>query len=181
MNQLFNVGLPDLYKPMDKDKMLRQTYYSESGVANKVVTNQKAEEIIPSITQKDVNDWFDKQTSQQLKRTGGFHSYVADRKLQQAHFDFADFKRGSENIGYKYACIAIVIFTKVVTGCPTKRRTAEDCKEALEFVIDKLGRFEELYTDFEEGFQSNQIARLLNQHKIKHITDEFGIGMNYVD
>jgi hypothetical protein len=159
----------------------RDIYYSESGFDNKVVTYQKAQEIIPSITQKDVNYWFDKQTSQQLKRTRRFHSYVEDRKLQQVHLDFADFRRGSENIEYKYACIAIVIFTKVVTGCPTNRKTAEDFKEALEFVIDKLGCFEELYTDFEEGFQSTQVARLLNQHKIKHITDEFGIGMHYVD
>ena len=45
----------------------------------------------------------------------------------------------------------------------------DDCKEALEFVIDKFGHFEELYTDSEGGLLSEPVVRLLNSHKINHI------------
>ena len=51
-----------------------------------------------------------------------------------------------------------------------KGKTAEDCEQALEFVIDKLGHFEELYTDSEGGLLSTRVVRLFNKHHIRHIS-----------
>jgi len=150
-----------------KSSILRQIYYSDDGFDSKLVTFKKAKEIIPNITQKEVNDWFDKQSSYQLKAKRGFNSYVADHKLQQIHADLADFRQGGGE--YKYALIAIDIFSKFVVGVPMKGKTASDCRDALEIVIQKFGRFEELYTDSEPGFQSTVVVRLFNQHGIKHI------------
>ena len=154
---------------MERDRILRQIYYSEDGFDSKYITWKKAKQLIPNITQTEVNEWFAKQEGQQLKANRGWNSYVADHKLQQVHADIADFRQGSDDIEWKYALIAIDIFTKVVVGTPMKGKTAADCKEALEHVINKFGHFEELYTDFEGGFQSTQVVILLNQHKIKHI------------
>jgi hypothetical protein len=42
-------------------KILRQIYYSQDGFDSKHVTYKKAREIMPSITQQQVNDWFTKQ------------------------------------------------------------------------------------------------------------------------
>jgi hypothetical protein len=152
------------------DKILRQIYYSEDGFDSKVVTLKKAKAIEPSISKQDVDAWFEKQESQQLKRKSFYNSYVADHKLQQIHADIADFRQGSDDIEFKYAFIAIDIFSRFVVGCPMKGKTADDCKQALEFVIDKFGHFEELYTDSEGGLLSKPVIALFNKHKIKHIS-----------
>ena len=154
---------------MESDKILRQIYYSESGFDSKAVTLKKAKAIEPSISKQDVDKWFEKQESQQLKRKTFYNSYVADHKLQQIHADLADFRQGSDDIEYKYAFLAIDIFSRFIVGCPMKGKTADDCKKALEFVIDKFKHFEELYTDSEGGLLSQEATRLLNQHNIKHI------------
>ena len=154
---------------MDKDKILRQIFYSEDGFDSKAITLKTARVINPSITKQDVDAWFEKQESQQLKRKSFYNSYVADHKLQQIHADIADFRQGSDDIEFKYAFIAIDIFSRFVVGCPMKGKTANDWTQALEFVIDKFGHFEELYTDSEGGLLSTQVVKLLNEHKIKHI------------
>ena len=104
-----------------------------------------------------------KQESQQLKRKYFYNSYVADHKLQQIHADIADFRQGSDDIEYKYAFIAIDIFSRFIVGCPKKGKTGPDCKQALEFVIEKFGDFEELYTDSEGGLLSTEVVRVLNE------------------
>ena len=53
---------------METNKVLRQIYYSDDGFDSKTITYKKAKQIIPTITQKEVNDWFEKQESHQLKR-----------------------------------------------------------------------------------------------------------------
>ena len=126
---------------------MRHIYYSEDGFDSEAVTVKKARLIQPDITKQDVDAWFEKQESQQLKRTPFYNSYVADHRLQQIHADIADFRQGSDDIEFKYAFIAIDIFSRFVVGCPMKGKTGPDCKQALEFVIDKFGHFEELYTD----------------------------------
>ena len=60
----------------DAEKILRQIYYSQDGFDSKHVTYKKAREIMPSITQQQVNDWFTKQESQQLKTKRIQNSYV---------------------------------------------------------------------------------------------------------
>ncbi len=156
-------------KAVDTDKILRQIYYSQDGFDSKHVTYKKAKEIVPSITQQQVNEWFNKQESQQLKAKPFQNSYVADHKLQQVHADIADFRQGSDDIEYKYALIAIDIFSKFVVGVAMKGKTAMDCKNAFEQVIHKFGHFEELYTDSEGGFQSKEVVILFNENKINHI------------
>ena len=154
---------------MEKEKILRKIYYSEDGFDSKAITLKKAKSMIPSITKQDVDAWFEKQSSQQLKRKAFYNSYVADHKLQQIHADIADFRQGSDDIEFKYAFISIDIFSRFIVGCPMKGKTADDCKTALEFVIDKFGKFEELYTDSEGGLLSTTVVRLLNEHNINHI------------
>ena len=151
------------------DKILRQIYYSESGFDSKAVTLKKAKAIQPDITKQDVDIWLEKQESQQLKRKSFYDSYVADHNLQQIHAVLADFRQGSDDIEYKYAFIAIDIFSRFIVGCPMKGKTGPDCKQALEFVIDKFGHFEELYTDSEGGLLSVDVTRLLNEKQIRHI------------
>ena len=110
-----------------------------------------------------------KQESQQFKWKSLHNSYVADHKLQQIHADITDVRQGSDDIESKYAFIAIEIFSRFVVGCPMKGKTGPDCMQALKFVIDKFGHFEELYTDSEGGLLSTEVVRLLNENKIKHI------------
>ena len=150
--------------------MLRQIYYSEDGFDSKAITLKEAKAIIPGITKQVVDAWFEKQESQLLKRKSFYNSYDADHKLQQLHADIADFRQGSDDIEFKYAFIAIDIFSRFIVGCPMKGKTADDCKQSLEFVIDKFDNFEELYTDSEGGLLSAPVIRLLNKHNTKHIS-----------
>jgi len=53
---------------MEKEKILKQIYYSEDGFNSKAVTLKKARVIHPGITKQDVEAWFKKQESQQFKR-----------------------------------------------------------------------------------------------------------------
>lgn len=116
-----------------------------------------------------MDTWFEKQSSQQLKRTTFYHSCDADHKLQHIHAGIAYFRQGYDTIAFKYAFIAFDIVSRVIVGCPMKGKPADDCKQALECVIDKFGNFEELYSDSEGGLLSTQVVRLLNKHSIKHI------------
>lgn len=153
-----------------KDKILRQIYYDAEGFDNKLVTLKKARKIIPDITQKDVDDWFTKQRSQQLKRTRGWNSYVADHKLQQIQADLGDMRQGSDDIEFKYVFVAIDVFTKYIVGIAIKGKTTAELKRAMEYTIAKFGKFEELFTDTEGGLQSRDVIKLLNEHDIKHIS-----------
>lgn len=78
-----------------------------------------------------------------------YNSYDADHKLPQLHVDIADVRQGHDDIEFKVAFITIVVFDRFIVGCPMKGKTAEDCKHALELVVDKFGHCGALYTDSE--------------------------------
>ena len=148
---------------MDKYEILRHFFYSENGFDSNAVTLNKAKAVHPGITKQDVDTWLENQKSQQLKRKSFYNDYVADHKLQQIHADLADSRQGSDDIESKYVFIAIDLFSRFIVGCPMKGKTGPDCKQALEFVIEEFGHFEELYTDSEGGLLSTEVVRLLNE------------------
>ena len=68
-----------------------------------------------------MKDSLNRQKSRQTNTYRGFNSYVAKEPLQEVQVDIADFTRSAEvNDGYRYAIVAVGIFTKICHAVPIK-------------------------------------------------------------
>ena len=107
----------------DKDKIIRQVYYDkDDGFGGVSDTYKQANKILNSITVNDVKEFLVKQKGRQTKAYKGFNSYVANDILEHIQIDLADFTKSAEvNNGYRYAFVAIDIFSKNHT-CYTYKR-----------------------------------------------------------
>jgi hypothetical protein len=154
----------------DTDKLLRQIYYSETGFQGITDTYKEAKKLIPSITTKQVKTYLDKQQLRQLKPYRSFNSFVADHPLEEVAGDIADFtKSAEENNGFRYALVAVDVFTKYCHVQPMKGKTADDCVQAMKEIINRIGVFKTWISDREGGFESPSFIKLLNSQNIKHI------------
>jgi hypothetical protein len=95
----------------DKDKIIRQVYYHESGFGSIAETYKDAKKRLNTITLNDVKDFLERQKTRQIKGSRGFNSYVADHALQEIQIDIAVFTDSAEeNKGFAYCFVAIDIF-----------------------------------------------------------------------
>ena len=155
----------------DKDKIIRQIYYDvDDGFGSINETYRKAHHILNTITLNDVKEFLNKQKSRQTKAYRGFNSYVAKEPLQELQIDIADFTRSAEmNEGYRYAFVAVDIFTKICHAVPIKNKQPQESIRAIKQVFEKIGVPEVLYHDNEGSWSSTQFIRLINHNKIKQI------------
>ena len=117
-----------------------------------------------------IQKWLEKQKGRQTKAYKGFNSYVADEPLEEIQIDLAIFTDSApDNDGYKYAFVAVDVFTKIIWGVPIKNKKPEECIRAFKEVLDKIGKPKQIYHDNEGYFSSIEFIRLLNGHNIKHI------------
>ena len=137
----------------DKDKVIRQVYYnSDSGFGSINDTYKQAHHILNTITVNDVKDFIGKQKSsnKQTKPYKGFNSYVAKEPLQEIQIDLAVFTDSApDNNGFKYAFVAVDIFTKICHAVPIKDKKPEESVKAMKEVLEKIGVPEVLYHDNE--------------------------------
>ena len=155
----------------EKDKIIRQIYYDpDNGFGSARQTYEDAKKIMDSITYANVKDFLERQKSLQFKPYRGFNSYIADNPLEEIQADIADFTEAhAVNDGFRYAFVAIDIFTKVATAIPIKTKQAHDCVNALKLVFDKIGIPKILYHDNEGGFSSTEFVKIVNAYKVKQI------------
>ena len=149
----------------EKEKVIKQIYYdAEGGFGSVKETYQNSKKVLDSITLNDVKQWMNKQTIAQLKSYKGFNSYVAHHPLQEIQIDIADFtKSGAVNNNFRYLFVAIDIFTKFCHAVPMKDRQPSESVRAMKEVIEKIGKPENVYHDFEGSWTSIPFVRLLNE------------------
>ena len=70
--------------------------------------------------------------------------------------------------GYRYGCVAIDTFTKMVNIQPIKTKQPTDVINAMEEVFKILGIPKQIYSDQEGAFNDVGFVRLMNKDKIKH-------------
>ena len=155
----------------DKDKVIRGVYYdADTGFGSINDTYQQAKQILNSITYNDVKEFLERQKSRQTKPYRGFNSYVAHEPLQEIQIDLGVFTDSApDNNGFKYAFVAIDIFTKVCHAVPIKDKKPLESIRAMKEVLDVIGTPTILYHDNEGSWNSTEFVRLMNSHKIKQI------------
>ena len=99
----------------DKDRIIRQVYYDDTGFGSIAETHREAKKILNTITYNNVKDFLERQKSRQTKAYRGFNSYVASEPLQKLQVDLGDFTASSDaNGGFRYMFLAVDIFSTYV-------------------------------------------------------------------
>ena len=150
----------------EEENILRKVYYNEYGFGS-IKTYKEAEKQLNSITIEDVKKWLEQQKGRQTKPYEGFNSYVADEPLEEMRIDLAIFTDSApDNNGYKYAFVAVDIFTKMLWAVPIEDKKPEGSVRAFKEVLDKMGVPKVLYHDNAGSWSSTEFVRSINSHKI---------------
>jgi hypothetical protein len=157
----------------NKDSIIRSIYYdADDGFDSIIGTYRKANKVLNTITVADVKAFIEKQKGsyKQTKPYRGFNSYVAPKALHELQVDLAVFTDSSkDNDGYKYAFVAIDIFSKYIWAVPIKDKKPQESIRAFTEVLDKIGIPQQIMSDREGAWESTEFVKLLNKHNIKHI------------
>ena len=71
--------------------------------------------------------------------------------------------------GYKYAFVAVGIFSKICHAVPVKDKKPQESIRAMKEVFEEIGIPEVIYHDNEGSWSSTEFIRLIDSHKIKQI------------
>ena len=155
----------------DKNKIARGVYYdADDGFGSINDTYKQSHRILNTITLTDVRNFLNRQKSRQTKTYRGFNSYAAKEPLQEIQVDIADFTRSAEvNDGYRYAFVAVDIFTKIWHAVPIKDKKPAESILAVNEVLNKIGVMKALNHDNEGSWSSTGFIRLIHSHNIKQI------------
>ena len=153
----------------DKDKVKRQIHYDpDEGFGSINDTYKQAHHILNTIPINDVKEFLNRQKPRQTKSYRGFNSYVAKEPLQEIQIDLATFTDSApDNNGYKYAFVAVDIFTKMSWAVPIKDKRPGESVRAMKEVLENIGVPEVIYHDNEGSWSSTEFIRLKYFHKIK--------------
>ncbi len=154
-----------------KEDIINRIYFNpEIGFGSITDTYKQAVKLDSSITVADVKKELDKLSHRQIKgkTVRGFNSYVPKRANQQIQIDLADFSRAVVD-GFRYAVVAVDVFTKYLVAVPIKGKQAPEITSAFEKILNEMGVPEELFSDNEGSFNSTEFIRVLNKNKIKHL------------
>ena len=157
----------------DKEKVIKEVHEDKQlGFGSLRDTYQQAYKKDPSITYSDVKKYVDKLQNRQTQFTyKGFNSFISPHPLFEFEVDLIDLtKKAQENDGYRYCMVAIDNFTKFAWGVPIKMKQPTDVVNAFKEILEKMGIPKQIYSDQEGSFNNVEFIRLLNKHKIKHLT-----------
>ena len=157
----------------DKEKIIKEVYEDkEKGYGSLRDTYQQAFKKDPSIRYEDVKKYLDKLSNRQTQFTyKGHNSFISPHPLFELEVDLIDLtKKATENDGYRYCMVAIDNFTKFAWGVAMKTKQPTDVINAFKEILEKIGVPKQMYSDQEGSFNNVGFIRLLNEHKIKHIT-----------
>lgn len=157
----------------DKEKVIKEVYEDkEKGFGSIRDTYQQAFKKDPSIRYEDVKKYLDKLQHRQTQfNYKGYNSFIPPHPLFELEVDLIDLtKKATENDGYRYCMVAIDNFTKFAWGVAMKTKQPTDVVNAFKEILEKIGIPKQMYSDQEGSFNNAEFIRLLNQHKIKHIT-----------
>lgn len=152
----------------------------ETGYIGREQLYRKAKEIDESITRKDVNNFFDSMTTNQLlhkvpKPTN--MPILGNVGFYQGDLIFYP-KYKNQNRGYSGAFIAVGINSRYAYGIPFKKKTAEEINEILESFIERANKdgrpVMALETDNGSEFTNKQAQKIFVDNGINHITFDVG-------
>jgi hypothetical protein len=119
---------------------IRKIYYNPiDGFQNQARTLTAARRVDPDIKASDVRDFLRKQTATQMQTKRGDNSFIPQQKGVQMQFDLAFASRFPGSSPYKYAFIAIDIFSKKLAVIPQKTKEASETADSLDEAIKQLG------------------------------------------
>ena len=145
-------------------------YDADTGFGSINDTYQHAKKMLNSLAYNDVKEFLERQKSRQTIPYRGFNSYVAHEPLQEIQIDICDFTASSAvNDGYRYAFVAVDIFTKICHAVPIKDKKPDESLRAIKEILDVIGIPKVLYHDNEGSWNSTEFIKLINSHKIKQI------------
>jgi hypothetical protein len=148
------------------EAIIKKVYYDvESGFQSIAKTLKKAQEVLFSITREEVVAFLAKQEHKQAKKRRKDNSYVAFGPREQFQVDLADFGLTGP---YRYALLAIDIFTKKLVVVPIKGKTSAETAVAFEEVLKILDVPNYVYSD-EGGEFSGAFEAKLKENLIKHV------------
>ena len=76
---------------------------------------------------------------------------------------------GALNDGFRYAFVAVDIFTKLCHAVPSKDKEPEESIRAMKEVLNTIGIPQQIYHDNEWSWSSKAFIRLLNFAKAKQV------------
>ena len=85
---------------------------------------------------------------------------MAKEPLQEIQIDLAIFTDSApDNNGYKYAFVAVDIFSKICHAVPVKDKKPQESIRAMKEVFEKVGIPEVIYHDNEGSWSSTEFIR----------------------
>jgi hypothetical protein len=145
---------------------IKKVYYDvETGFGSIAKTLKKAQAVLFSITIDEVRTFLAKQEHRQAKKRRKDNSYVAFGPREQFQVDLADFGLTGP---YRYALLAIDIFTKKLVVIPVKGKTSAETAVAFEEVLKILDVPNSVYSD-EGGEFAGAFELKLKEEDIKHV------------
>ena len=151
----------------DKDKILKDLYYNESGYQSINNLYKEAKEKDKTITLNYVKGWY-KHFNEPKTQLKGSNSYIAPDPYFEYQLDlFFVPDQPTPNIGL--ACIDI--FTKYAVVVPLENKQPEEITKGLFKAVNKMGKKPKIiYTDEEGSFNSNYFQEYLKKVGISHLT-----------
>ena len=151
----------------DKDKILKDLYYNESGYQSINNLYKEAKEKDNTITLNYVKGWY-KHFNEPKTQLKGSNSYIAPDPYFEYQLDlFFLPDQPTPNIGL--ACIDI--FTKYAVVVPIDNKQPEEITKGVFKAVNKMGKKPKIiYTDEEGSFNSKYFQEYLKQVGISHLT-----------
>ena len=148
------------------EAVIRRIYYDvKSGFGSIAKTLKQVQAINPSIGKSEVQAFLAKQEHRQAKARRKDNSYVAFGPREQFQVDLADFGLTG---AYRYAFVAIDIFTKKLVVVPIKTKTSSETAAAFDVVLKILDAPNYVYSD-EGGEFAGAFETKLKDNLIKHV------------
>jgi alpha-amylase/alpha-mannosidase (GH57 family) len=93
------------------NEKISEIYNSQTGFGSLATTYQDVKKKYPTITYKEVREWYQKNADYNV-RSSGYNSFIASAPLQEIQIDLFNMKSKKENDAYKMGMAAIDIFLK---------------------------------------------------------------------
>ena len=122
------------------------------------------------LTLQNIKDWYNSRAQVQThKRISGYHSFTAERPLQQFQIDLIHMPKPWRNNRNQYSLVCIDVFTKKADMEPMKDKEATTCNKAMESIFKRMGIPDTIYSDEGSEFTNKKFLDLLASHKIEII------------
>ena len=164
---------------VNTEALLRRLYYdvkSDTAYGGKEKVYRAAKRELPSITRRDVNEWFSTQRTYTLHKPARYN-FKRNKTIvmsidEQWQADLCDMSsRAKENDGFTFLLTIIDCFSKFAWAEPLMNKSGDEILKALKRVLKQSGRApRRLQTDKGSEFINAQVQRFLDEQKIEFFT-----------